>query len=74
MTTTARTATRQIATTTAALFELVILGIEFDTCEICEMPAAELFPRIDNRDGAEVECCEDCAINGDVSWTADHNL
>lgn len=68
MTTTARTATRQIATTTAALFELVILGIEFDTCELCSHPAAELFTRIDNRDGAEIKCCESCADTADVSY------
>lgn len=71
MTTTARTATRQIATTTAALFELVILGIEFDECQICEQPAAELFWRIDNRDGTEVRCCEWCADHADVSWIAE---
>lgn len=59
MTTTARTATRQIATTTAALFELVILGAEFDECEICKLPAAE------------VRCCEDCVDHADVSYVAD---
>ena len=68
MTTTARRATRQIATTTAALFELVILGIEFDTCELCGHDAAELFTRIDNRDGSNVECCEHCANTADVSY------
>ena len=71
MTTTARRATAQIATTTAALFDLVILGVEFDTCELCTHPAAELFARIDNRDGAEVECCEWCADHADVSYVAD---
>lgn len=71
MTTTARRTTAQIATTTAALFELVILGIEFDTCELCTHPAAELFARIDNRDGAEIEVCEHCADTADVSSIAD---
>lgn len=71
MTTTARRATARIATATAALFELVILGAEFDTCGLCELPAAELFARIDNRDGAEVECCEWCADHADVSPIAD---
>jgi len=73
MTTTARTATSQIATGTAALAELVIAGLfeDFDTCEICQLPVAELFTRIDNRDGAEIECCEHCADTADVSWIED---
>lgn len=71
MTTTARKATARIITDTAALFELVILGADLDTCELCELPAAELFTRIDNRDGAEIECCEWCADHADVSPIAD---
>lgn len=71
MTTTARTATRRIATGTAALFELVILGLKFETCELCGHPAAELFHRIDNRDGAPVEVCEHCADHADVSPITD---
>lgn len=71
MTTTARQATRTIATDTAVLAELVVLGLEFDTCELCGHFAAELFPRIDNRDGATVGCCEDCANTADVSHIAD---
>lgn len=71
MTTTARRSTAQIATTTAALFDLVILGIEFDTCQLCTHPATELFARVDNRDGAEIEVCEHCADTADVSHVAD---
>lgn len=67
MTTTARKATARIITDTAALFDLVILGAEFETCALCELPAAELFARIDNRDGTEIECCEHCADTADVS-------
>lgn len=72
MTTTARQATRRIADT-AALVDLVITGLaeDFDTCELCGHAAAELFTRIDNRDGAEIECCEHCADHGDVSYIAD---
>ena len=68
MTTTARTATRRIVADTDVLAVLVILGAEFDTCELCQLPAAELFTRIDNRDGAEIECCEYCADTADVSF------
>ncbi len=71
MTTTARQATRRIITDTDALAALVILGTEFDNCEICTLPAAELFARTDNRDGSEVECCESCANTADVSHIAD---
>lgn len=71
MTTTARQATRRIITDTQAIAALVILGLEFDTCEICEQPAAELYTRIDNRDGAEIACCEHCADTADVSPIAD---
>ena len=71
MTTTARTATRNIATDTAALFELVIIGIDFETCELCGHDAVELFDRIDNRDGSTVGCCEHCANTADVSHVAD---
>lgn len=71
MTTTARTATRRIAFDTAALFELVILGLEFENCGLCGHPAAELFHRTDNRDGAPVECCEWCADHADVSPVTD---
>jgi hypothetical protein len=71
MTTTARQATRRIITDTQAITALVLLGLEFDLCQICELPAAELFPRIDNRDDAEIACCEHCADTADVSHIAD---
>jgi hypothetical protein len=71
MTTTARQATRRIITDTDVLAALVILGAEFETCELCTLPAAELFARTDNRDGAEIECCEHCANTADVSPIAD---
>lgn len=69
MTTTARKATRRIITDTAAISALVLLGTEFDTCELCELPAAELYIRTDNRDGAEIAVCEHCANHADVTWT-----
>lgn len=74
MTTTARQATTRIATDTAALFDLVILGADFDTCELCGHPAAELYLRVDNRDGAEVSACEHCADHADVSYGDDYDL
>lgn len=71
MTTTARRTTRRIITDTAALATLVLLGLEFGACQICTLAAAELFPRIDNRDGAEIAVCEHCADHADVSHIAD---
>ena len=71
MTTTARQATRRISTDTQALAALVLLGLEFDACEICTLPAAELYARIDNRDDAKVLVCEHCAELADVSPIAD---
>jgi hypothetical protein len=71
MTTTARQATRRIITDTAAISALVLLGLEFGTCQICTLAAAELFERIDNRDGAEIQACEHCADTADVSHIAD---
>jgi len=71
MTTTARQATAQIATDSADLLDLVILGITFEVCELCGLDAAELFNRIDNRDGADVLVCEHCADTADVS-SSDH--
>lgn len=70
MTTTARQAATRIATTTDALANLVITGLtdEFDVCAICDLPTAELFTRIDNRDGNPVKCCEHCADTADLSW------
>jgi len=41
----------------ADLLDLVILGITFEVCELCGLDAAELFNRIDNRDGADVLVC-----------------
>lgn len=76
MTITARKATAQIATDTADLLDLVIIGLyedEFDTCELCEMPAAELYTRTDVRDGSEISACEHCADHGDVSTTDDYD-
>lgn len=59
MTTTARQATTRIANT-AVLAELVILGFEYDLCELCDAPAADLFWRTDES-GTEVHVCESCA-------------
>ena len=60
MTTTARKATAAV-TATVALLDLVILGIEldFDDCNVCGHPAAELFDRM-TEDGDEVRACETC--------------
>jgi hypothetical protein len=68
VTTTARKATRRIITDTEAITVLVLLGLEFDTCPMCNHPAAELLTRIDNRDGAPIDICEHCADTADVSW------
>ncbi len=43
-------------------------------CALCPFGTdnpAEIFTRIDNRDGAEIECCEHCADHADVSYIAD---
>lgn len=70
---TATRQTRRIATITAALVETVIHGLasDFEQCALCPVYTAELFTRIDNRDGREIECCEDCADNADVSHCAE---
>ena len=44
---------------------------EFHTCPMCGHATAELFTRIDNRDDAEIEICEECADMQDVSHVAD---
>lgn len=64
MTTTARQATRRLANT-GALAELVIFGWDYDRCELCGTPAAELFWRTDEA-GAEVSVCEHCADTADL--------
>jgi hypothetical protein len=74
MTATARKATAQIATDTADLLDLVILGIleeDFEICELGDHLAAELYTRIDERDGSEIRVCEHCADTADVSCS-DH--
>lgn len=63
MTTTARQATRTIATHTLAAAELAISG--FESCEICDTPAAYLYTRLDE-DGCEVHVCEPCADTVDL--------
>jgi hypothetical protein len=76
MTITARKATVQIATDSADLLDLVILGIyedEFETCEMGSHPAAELFERRDNRDGSTVLICEYHADYADVSCSDDYD-
>lgn len=86
MTTIARQANLRIADRTGALAQLVIdakfaaIIERFDeidaeehllTCELGGCRVAELFVRIDNRDGAEISVCETCADEGDVSPCAD---
>jgi hypothetical protein len=70
MTTTARTLTSQIATDSLLIADLVILGLEFLACDLCPLPAAELFSRIDNRDDSDVLVCEHCADRADVRFDA----
>lgn len=68
MTATARKTIRRIAaaTRTAAAFLLATIAADFKACELCELAAAELFDRVDNRDGADVRVCEHCADTADV--------
>jgi hypothetical protein len=86
-TTIARQARIRFADQTAPLAQLVInakfaaivadliteIEAEADmlTCELRGCRTAEVFARIDNRDGAEISVCEDCADNGDVSYVED---
>lgn len=86
MNTIARQANLRIADETAPLAQLIV-NIKFAdiiarlaeddaaedllTCELGGHRVAELFVRIDNRDGAEISVCEHCADNGDVSYVED---
>lgn len=86
MTTIARQANLRIADRTSALAQLVIdakfaaivehydaidAEDELETCELGGCRVTELFIRIDNRDGAEVQVCEFHADHGDVSHVED---
>lgn len=68
MTTTARQATRTIATRSATLGDLVISG--FDTCDLCPRTANYLYVRLDEDDD-EVHVCEHCVNTADLSYIAD---
>lgn len=80
-TTIARQARIRFADQTAPLAQVVINAKfativetevdEFTTCPMCGHATAEVFTRIDNRDGAEIEICETCADTQDVSYCAD---
>jgi len=72
MTTTARTATRHIATVTAALTASVLAALaeEFDNCQVCGEPAAYLYTRLDE-DGDEIEVCETCVDTYRLAYAAD---
>lgn len=86
MTTIARQANLRIADRTGAVAQLVIdakfaaiierydeidAEAELETCELGGCRAAELFVRMDNRDGADIRVCSDCAEHGDVSYVED---
>lgn len=70
MTTTARHHIGRIAATVDPdLIEAVIYSgyyAGYKTCQICDL-AADLYTRIDNRDGEEIEVCAHCADTADVS-------
>lgn len=86
MNTIARQANLRIADETAPLAQLIV-NIKFAdiiarlaetdaaedllTCELGGHRVAELFVRIDNRDGSEISVCEHCADHGDVSYVED---
>lgn len=69
MTTTARHHIGRIAATRDAdLIEAVIYSgyyAGYKTCQLCEL-AADLYTRIDCRDGEEIEVCASCAETADV--------
>lgn len=86
MTTIARQANLRIANETAPLAQLIVnikfadmiarldeidAEAELLTCELGGHRVDELFLRRDNRDGADVLVCSDCADNGDVSYVED---
>jgi hypothetical protein len=76
MTITARKATARIATDSADLLDLITFGTlddEFETCELGDHFAAELYTRTDNRDGSEILVCEHCADTADVSCSDDYD-
>jgi phage tail sheath protein FI len=88
MTTIARQANLKIADRTGALAQLVIdakfaaiierfdeidAEADLETCELGGCRVAELYARIDNRDGMEVRVCEWHADNGDVSYVEDYD-
>lgn len=72
MTTTARTTTRRIATVTAALVASVLAALaeEFDDCEMCDQPSADLYDRL-TEDYEQVRACEDCVARYHLGYVAD---
>lgn len=64
-----------IASVSPELLEALVYGVELAECELypCTNKVSEfdLVLRIDNRDGAEVRCCQNCADHGDVSYPED---
>lgn len=86
MNTIARLANLRIADKTAPLAQLIV-DIKFAdiiarlaeaeaaedllTCELGGHRVEELFLRRDNRDGADIHVCSDCADHGDVSYVED---
>lgn len=72
MTTTARTATRRIVTVTAALVASVLTALaeEFDDCQLCGQPSADLFNRL-TEDRDQVRACETCVDRYRLAYVAD---
>jgi hypothetical protein len=72
MTTTARATTRHIATVTAALTASVLAALaeDFDDCELCSLPSADLYNRL-TEDGDEVRACETCVHEHHLGYVAD---
>jgi hypothetical protein len=72
MTITARTATRTIATVTAALVASILAALaeDFDDCEVCGEPSAYLYTRL-TEDGDEIEACETCVDRHHLGHVAD---
>lgn len=69
MTATARQATARIITDTADLLDLALTA-GFDDCDLCGLPAADLYDRLDD-DGREVGACEHCTDTHGLGHAAD---
>lgn len=70
MKTTARKATRRIATTTQVFAAMVAAGLfdSFEPCDLCPALAAELYERVLLDTGEAVQVCEHCANTQAVGY------